>query len=122
MTNFNWLLDGSIVGVYLIATMIAGLVVRKYVGNVEQFLVAGRGTRRALSRNHDDSVTCWRLRLHYSRRNALGAGYRLFAIRGDECGTNPGHDTDLDECRLGETRYYGGNKLWRGRVQSFCES
>src|SRR5205085_2274999 len=42
MTNFNWLLDGSIVGVYLIATMIAGLVVRKYVGNVEQFLVAGR--------------------------------------------------------------------------------
>src|SRR5437868_2660639 len=42
MTNFNWLLDGSIVGVYLIATMIAGLVVRKYVGNVEDFLVAGR--------------------------------------------------------------------------------
>src|SRR2546423_12908521 len=42
MTNFNWLLDGSIVGVYLLATMIAGLVVRKYVGNVEQFLVAGR--------------------------------------------------------------------------------
>jgi len=42
MTNFNWLLDGSIVGVYLLATMIAGLMVRKYVGNVEDFLVAGR--------------------------------------------------------------------------------
>src|SRR6266705_6222893 len=42
MTNFNWLLDGSIVGVYLIATMAAGLMVRKYVGKVEHFLVAGR--------------------------------------------------------------------------------
>src|SRR6476659_8037843 len=42
MTNFNWLLDGSIVGLYLIVTMIAGLMVRKYVGKVEHFLVAGR--------------------------------------------------------------------------------
>lgn len=42
MTKFNWLLDGSIVGVYLLATMIAGLMVRKYVGKVEHFLVAGR--------------------------------------------------------------------------------
>ena len=42
MSNFNWLLDGSIVGVYLLATMIAGLMVRKYVGKVEHFLVAGR--------------------------------------------------------------------------------
>src|SRR5256885_16321308 len=42
MTNFNWLLDGSIVGVYLVATMVAGLMVRKYVGKVEHFLVAGR--------------------------------------------------------------------------------
>src|SRR6476646_797148 len=42
MTNFNWLLDGSIVGLYLLATMVAGLMVRKYVGKVETFLVAGR--------------------------------------------------------------------------------
>src|SRR5678810_434978 len=42
MTNFNWLLDGSIVGLYLLATMAAGLMVRKYVGKVEDFLVAGR--------------------------------------------------------------------------------
>jgi solute:Na+ symporter, SSS family len=42
MTNFNWLLDGSIVGVYLLVTMVAGLMVRKYVGKVETFLVAGR--------------------------------------------------------------------------------
>src|SRR5678815_4325590 len=42
MTNFNWLLDGSIVGLYLLVTMIAGLMVSKYVGKVEHFLVAGR--------------------------------------------------------------------------------
>lgn len=27
--NFNWYIDGSIVGVYLLVTMIAGLMVRK---------------------------------------------------------------------------------------------
>lgn len=42
MTHFNWLLDGSIVGLYLLLTMAAGLWVRKYVGKVEHFLVAGR--------------------------------------------------------------------------------
>jgi len=36
------LLDGSIVGLYLLATMMAGIMVRKYVGKVEHFLVAGR--------------------------------------------------------------------------------
>ena len=41
-SNFSWPIDGSIVGVYLLATMVAGLVVRKYVGRVEDFLVAGR--------------------------------------------------------------------------------
>jgi SSS family solute:Na+ symporter len=39
--TFSWL-DGSIVGLYLVATMVAGLAVRKYVGKVEHFLVAGR--------------------------------------------------------------------------------
>ena len=42
MTNFNWLLDGSIVGLYLLITMAAGIYVRKYVGKVDDFLVAGR--------------------------------------------------------------------------------
>lgn len=41
MGNFTWI-DGSIVGMYLLATMIAGITVRKYVGKVEHFLVAGR--------------------------------------------------------------------------------
>ncbi|HEY4310674.1 MAG TPA: sodium:solute symporter family protein [Pirellulales bacterium] len=41
MTHFS-LIDGLIVGVYLIVTMAVGLSVRKYVGKVEHFLVAGR--------------------------------------------------------------------------------
>ncbi len=39
--NFT-IVDGSIVGLYLLVTMIAGIAVRKYVGKVEHFLVAGR--------------------------------------------------------------------------------
>ncbi len=35
-------IDGSIVGLYLLATMAAGLAVRRYVRNVDHFLVAGR--------------------------------------------------------------------------------
>jgi len=42
MTHFSWWLDGSIVGLYLLATMVAGIAVRKYVGKVEHFLLAGR--------------------------------------------------------------------------------
>ncbi|MHB8079622.1 MAG: sodium:solute symporter family protein [Candidatus Krumholzibacteriia bacterium] len=35
-------LDASIVGLYLLGTMFAGLAVRRYVGKVEHFLLAGR--------------------------------------------------------------------------------
>ena len=42
MSHFSLAIDGSIVGLYLLATMVAGLMVRKYVGGVEDFLVAGR--------------------------------------------------------------------------------
>ncbi len=41
MSHFS-LLDGSIVGLYLLATMLAGIMVRKYIGKVEHFLIAGR--------------------------------------------------------------------------------
>ena len=41
MSHFSWY-DGAIVGVYLVATMAAGIRVRKYVGKVEHFLLAGR--------------------------------------------------------------------------------
>jgi SSS family solute:Na+ symporter len=42
MSEFNWMLDGTIVGIYLLVTMAAGVMVRKYVKNVDHFLVAGR--------------------------------------------------------------------------------
>ena len=42
MSQFSWWIDGSIVGLYLVVTLIAGVMVRKYVGKVEHFLVAGR--------------------------------------------------------------------------------
>lgn len=42
MTHVNWWIDGGIVGLYLVATMVAGIAVRKYVNKVEDFLVAGR--------------------------------------------------------------------------------
>lgn len=42
MSNFSAPIDGSIVGLYLLVTMVAGLAVRKYVSRVEHFLIAGR--------------------------------------------------------------------------------
>src|SRR4051812_28979954 len=42
MTGFNWPIDGSIVGLYLLVTMAAGLAMRRYVNRVDDFLVAGR--------------------------------------------------------------------------------
>ena len=39
---FSWAIDAPIVGVYLFVTMAAGVWVRRYVGGVEDFLVAGR--------------------------------------------------------------------------------
>src|ERR1043165_2300944 len=42
ITSFNWPIDGSIVGLYLLVTMIAGLAMRRYVERVDDFLVAGR--------------------------------------------------------------------------------
>jgi len=42
MTHFDWLVDGPIVGIYLLVTMLAGLAVRRYVSRVDDFLVAGR--------------------------------------------------------------------------------
>ncbi|NND08215.1 MAG: sodium:solute symporter family protein [Saprospiraceae bacterium] len=41
-TNFNWFLDGAIILIYLIITITAGLMVRKYVKGVADYLVAGR--------------------------------------------------------------------------------
>lgn len=42
MLAFSWTIDAPIVGLYLLLTMTAGIWVRRYVGKVEDFLVAGR--------------------------------------------------------------------------------
>jgi len=42
MTNFNWYIDGSIVIIYLIGIIITGLWMRRFVHNVDDYLVAGR--------------------------------------------------------------------------------
>jgi len=41
MSNFAFL-DGGIVGLYILAVIIVGVIVRRYVSKVDQFLVAGR--------------------------------------------------------------------------------
>ena len=42
MIHFD-LVDWGIIVAYLVATMVAGLAMRRYVGKVEDFIVAGRG-------------------------------------------------------------------------------
>lgn len=42
MSHFSIWIDGPIIGIYLLISMAAGIFVRKYVGRVEHFLVAGR--------------------------------------------------------------------------------
>ncbi|MHC4068400.1 MAG: sodium:solute symporter family protein [Planctomycetota bacterium] len=41
MSNFSFI-DGSIVGLYILIVIVVGVVVRRYVSRVDQFLVAGR--------------------------------------------------------------------------------
>ena len=42
MTNFNIYIDGSILLIYLVGTIILGLSVRRYLRGVQDYLVAGR--------------------------------------------------------------------------------
>jgi SSS family solute:Na+ symporter len=81
MLHFSWLLDGSIIGLYLLGTMIAGIMVRKYVGKVEHFLVAGREMNvylgiASLAATEFGIVTCM-----YTAQNGYKYGF---------AGTTPG--------------------------------
>ena len=74
MSNFSWV-DGSIVGVYLLATMTAGIMVRKYVGRVETFLIAGREMNvylgiASLASTEFGIVTCM-----YAAQNGFDNGF-----------------------------------------------
>ena len=41
MSNFTFI-DGGIANLYILAVVVIGVIVRKYVSKVDQFLVAGR--------------------------------------------------------------------------------
>ena len=74
MSHFT-ILDGGIVGVYLIVTMIAGIMVRKYVGKVEDFVVAGREMNlylgiASLAATEFGIVTCM-----YAAQNGYDKGF-----------------------------------------------
>ena len=75
MSHFSWAVDGSIVGVYLLGTMIAGIAVRKYVGKVEHFLIAGREMNlhlgiASLAATEFGIVTCM-----YTAQNGFEKGF-----------------------------------------------
>ncbi len=74
MTHFS-MLDGGIVGLYLVATMAAGIMVRKYVGKVEHFLIAGREMNlylgiASLAATEFGIVTCM-----YTAQNGYDKGF-----------------------------------------------
>jgi SSS family solute:Na+ symporter len=69
------MIDGGIVGLYLLVTMIAGIMVRKYVGKVEHFLVAGREMNvylgiASLAATEFGIVTCM-----YTAQNGYDKGF-----------------------------------------------
>ncbi len=75
MSHFNVWVDGSIVGLYLLATMVAGLWVRKYVSRVEDFIVAGREMNvylgiASLAATEFGIVTCM-----YAAQNGYDKGF-----------------------------------------------
>src|SRR5512136_2628563 len=75
MTHFSWMIDGSIVGLYLFATMVAGMMVRRYVSKVDDFLVAGREMNvflgiASLAATEFGIVTCM-----YAAQNGYDKGF-----------------------------------------------
>jgi solute:Na+ symporter, SSS family len=75
MTHFSWPIDGTIVGLYLLATMVAGVMVRRYVSKVDDFLVAGREMNvylgiASLAATEFGIVTCM-----YAAQNGYDKGF-----------------------------------------------
>lgn len=74
MTHLT-VLDGSIIGVYLLITMIAGVAIRRYVRRVEDFIVAGREMNvylgiASLAATEFGIVTCM-----YAAQNGYDKGF-----------------------------------------------
>src|SRR4030042_6903260 len=73
-SNFS-LLDGGFVGIYLVAVMVAGLLVRKYVSKVDEFVLAGRELNiylgiASLAATEFGIVTCM-----YTAQNGYDLGF-----------------------------------------------
>jgi SSS family solute:Na+ symporter len=74
MSHFSFF-DGSVVGIYLVACMAAGIFVRRYVGKVEDFLIAGREMNlylgiASLAATEFGIVTCM-----YTAQNGYDKGF-----------------------------------------------
>ncbi|MHB9036387.1 MAG: sodium:solute symporter family protein [Armatimonadota bacterium] len=95
MSHFSYL-DGSIVGIYLLVTMAAGIMVRKYVGKVEDFIVAGREMNlhlgiASLAATEFGIVTCM-----YTAQNGYDRGF---------AGATPGLLMALSMLVVGQTGF-----------------
>lgn len=96
MSHFSWLYDGSIIGVYLLVTMAAGIAMRRYVGKVEHFLVAGREMNvylgiASLAATEFGIVSCM-----YAAQNGYDKGF---------AGMTPGITTALPMLIIGLTGF-----------------
>jgi solute:Na+ symporter, SSS family len=74
MTSLT-ILDGSIIGIYLLITMVAGVAIRRYVRRVEDFIVAGREMNlylgiASLAATEFGIVTCM-----YAAQNGYDKGF-----------------------------------------------
>jgi len=74
MTSLT-VLDGGIIGIYLLITMIAGVAIRRYVRRVEDFIVAGREMNvylgiASLAATEFGIVTCM-----YAAQNGFDKGF-----------------------------------------------
>jgi SSS family solute:Na+ symporter len=93
--NFSWI-DGSIVGLYLAVVIVAGVAVRKYVGSVEHYLIAGREMKlhlgiASLAATEFGVVTCM-----YTAQNGYEMGF---------AGATPGIITALAMYVVGATGF-----------------
>src|SRR3954453_21728977 len=96
MTHFSFWIDGPIVCLYLLVTMAAGIFVRKYVGTVEHFLVAGREMNvylgiASLAATEFGIVSCM-----YAAQNGYDKGF---------AGMTPGITTALPMLIIGLTGF-----------------
>jgi SSS family solute:Na+ symporter len=74
MSHFSFF-DGSVVGVYLLVCMVAGIMVRRYIGKVDDFLLAGREVKlylgiASLAATEFGIVTCM-----YTAQNGYDKGF-----------------------------------------------